>query len=633
MKTQKIKFILPVLFAVLFFFSNRLPAQSPVSKVRGAVTTTVPTEAISDASKITPNNSVSTVQYRDGFGRFHISVAKRVTPSGKDLVSMTSYDVEGEVAESWLPVPIASREDIPAGSAMMSTARSFYGDTHPYNSYKTDHDAVYIRYQTPAGKDWHNNGKQSSTTLLMNVKQGSEPLSCVASHYILSGTGVKLSGYYPANSLYAYYSIDEDGKDRVTFADCDGKLILERKVYDRSRNVFYDTYYVYDEKGLLRYVLPPEAVARMTSTTAVYTSQGPNTANNSVDQYCYIYQYDTKNRCIKKKAPGADWVYYVYDQTGHPVMAQDGNQREKNEWSFTIYDLYDRVIQEGTVKSTSSHNTLQVRYATQTIRETWTSSGYSNNQTFGGTDKVITLTNYYDTYDFINLPVYSSIKSNLTYARYTGYGEKAVRMENGVDISTRGILTGTATNLLDKSATITEAYYYDDKGRIVQSRSNNHAGGYSRSWYRYNYDNTVAEERKTQSHPSDLIARTLIYAYRYDAGGRLIATEQSIAGAPDFKTLIDSLQYDELGRVKRKLLHKGSYPINYAYNIRGQLKSITSPSFSQTLSYQDGSGNKYYNGNISSITESMSTKGMGVLPFSYSTSMTPSTGLAVPMFQ
>lgn len=462
------------LWMVFLILPVSVNAQQAVSKVKNAVTVTVPTQPVTNVSEINANNSLTSIQYTDGLGRENMTVAKGITPTGKDLVNMVSYDMEGNVKEQWLPIPVSGHTPTQTSTSLISTAKTFYNDTHPYSAHERTYDGLYMQTSISPGKDWHNNRKEQVLISFPNLAQGQDPL-WVIPRYKLEGNGVRKTGIYPAHALQGQYFEDEDGKKQLAFYDAQGKLILERKVYSESGKVYYDTYYVYDEKGLLRYVLPPEATARMTSASTIYTSQGLNTANNPIDQYGFIYQYDDWGRCIKKKLPGADWIFYVYDKAGRLIMMQDGNQREKSEWSFTIYDLYGRVIQEGIVSlvNRNQHNLMIHITKDKVVTEQWTGNGYSyTSRLFMDLkeERIVTRTNYYDNYAFLDIPKYSSIKSNLLYAANSSYGQKATRMVNGVDVATLGLLTGSETRLLDGSGATTEAYYYDDRGRVIQKK-------------------------------------------------------------------------------------------------------------------------------------------------------------------
>lgn len=68
-------------------------------------------------------------------------------------------------------------------------------------------------------------------------------------------------------------------------------------------------------------------------------------------QYAYIYRYDGFNRCIYKKLPGCEPVYYIYDKAGRLILSQDGEQRSKGEWMFTLPDILGRTVLSGICKN------------------------------------------------------------------------------------------------------------------------------------------------------------------------------------------------------------------------------------------------------------------------------------------
>jgi len=81
------------------------------------------------------------------------------------------------------------------------------------------------------------------------------------------------------------------------------------------------TYYVYDDFGLLRYVLPPETYSTLASGSP---SQVYPLNEGWILNYCFYYQYDIRKRMITKRLPGAESVYLVYNQRDQLVATQDG---------------------------------------------------------------------------------------------------------------------------------------------------------------------------------------------------------------------------------------------------------------------------------------------------------------------
>lgn len=156
--------------------------------------------------------------------------------------------------------------------------------------------------------------------------------------------------------------------------------------------------------------------------------------------------------------------------------------------------------------------------------------------------------------------------------------------------------------MLDNSGQqIVSAINYDDKAQPVQIRSNNILNGYDKEYLAYNF--TGQPVRKRHIHSSTTVPYLQEnYTYYYDHAGRQTSTRHKLNMQAEF--VLDSMRYDEPGRLSTKILHGGIQTINYTYNVRGWLKSISSPNFNETLYYQDKLNGQpsYYNGNISATT-------------------------------
>ncbi|MCQ6956398.1 hypothetical protein [Mucilaginibacter aquariorum] len=59
-----------------------------------------------------------------------------------------------------------------------------------------------------------------------------------------------------------------------------------------------------------------------------------------LDNLCYQYRYDERNRLTQKKLPGKDWMYIIYNKLGQVVATHDAIQRGKpaQKWTITRYD-------------------------------------------------------------------------------------------------------------------------------------------------------------------------------------------------------------------------------------------------------------------------------------------------------
>ena len=87
------------------------------------------------------------------------------------------------------------------------------------------------------------------------------------------------NGVWETGSLSAEQTMDEDNKGMIVFTDLHGQKILERRFSGTDK--YNDTYFVYNDYGLLSYVLTP-----------MFQNE------KSLGKYAYKYLYDTQNRLI-----------------------------------------------------------------------------------------------------------------------------------------------------------------------------------------------------------------------------------------------------------------------------------------------------------------------------------------------
>ncbi|MFT3994616.1 MAG: DUF6443 domain-containing protein, partial [Dysgonomonas sp.] len=315
-------------------------------------------------------NYLDNIGYLDGLGRAVQTVQKGITPSKKDLVIIQEYDKFGRDDKTWLPVPYAANGLFVDPIIIKHISQSsIYNDSNPYNETIYDNSPLnQIVNQISAGKEWYINGKSirteygtnlgSSTSSVLTLTEtdkdilGGAYLACnqiilkpgfsfkatpekslilyidpsqcnqtqtisqtsvensklnnlnsgflTCINYSITGIQLTRKGYYAQGELYVTLKEDEDGNISLEFKDKLNQIVLNRQINGTEK---YDTYYVYDNNGNLRYVLPPLAVDKLTSDL--------NDSSEIMKQYSYLYKYDYRNRCIYKKLPGCDPIYYV----------------------------------------------------------------------------------------------------------------------------------------------------------------------------------------------------------------------------------------------------------------------------------------------------------------------------------
>lgn len=223
---------------------------------------------------------------------------------------------------------------------------------------------------------------------------------------------------------------------------------------------------------------------------------------------------------------------------------------------------------------------------------------------------------------------YSSA-GNLPSYRFTYDTRYELPLKNSLSFDVWGYYNGTyasspGTDLLPEIVSSGNTRYFNweypgrtgtliNNGRnmrcspLIQQRSNNLVGGYDAYYTSYNFAGEPNEVLHTHSS-SYVSSLTERYSYTYDHGGRLRETTHSLnGGAARIMALND---YDELGRLSKKILPDNSDIITYGYNIRNWLNQIQSTYYRQTnnYGYWVRKPESYYNGNPSCISYSTTYK-------------------------
>ena len=472
------------------------------------------------------------VEYFDGLGRPFQTVLKKVTASNSNLVTLQEYDVAGRAVNSWLPI-VSSAEYV-APAAFKSSAPSNYGnDSRPYGQpvYEASPLNRTVKEYGP-GAAWHG-GHSVNTDYLANSTANAQ-LNCI--NYGVSSAGALTSnGSYASGQLSVVKTTDEDLNVSYTFTDKMGHVVLSRQMKGSET---HDTYYVYDDKSNLCFVLQP-----------MYQSSA------NLDLYAFQYKYDGRNRCIWKKLPGAGYMEMVYDNADRLVFSQDGNQRAltSGNWTYYKYDGLNRLTEQGTC---------------------------TNKVTTSGTNVLVQ--HFYDSYAFRSQAGFNN----------SNFPDDA--SGNG-----KGALTASVATVLGSSNKIYTAYYYDIKGRVVKTVQSNPLGGYDVAATVYTFTNKPATVTHTHT-ASGKTTRTEVYTYSYDHADRLLKVEHTLGGTKI--TLADYAYDNLGRLQSKSLHGSATNKLTYAYNVRGWLTGISGSKFTQNLYYNTGTGTAKYNGSISSMT-------------------------------
>lgn len=220
---------------------------------------------------ITSDNSLTNIQYFDGLGRIIQNIEKNISPSGADLISTIEYDNMGNAIKEWVKTPVPSNNGA-YFQGFVSVAQSFHNEEEPYTEKIYDDTPLGHCHLIKYPKDL---GRYSEDYTLNGLWLPDETVN----KYEITNNGIKKSGTYDAN-LLLNKNVFDNLTETYNFTDKTGRTVLIR--YPDIFQGNYDTYFIYDQYGNLRYVLPPLAVEKMTGTEYTLSTGNP------LDLYAYI---------------------------------------------------------------------------------------------------------------------------------------------------------------------------------------------------------------------------------------------------------------------------------------------------------------------------------------------------------
>jgi len=647
------------------------------------------TDETTAAQLTNPMDVRQTTQYFDGLGRPVQTVSKQASPATHDIVIPNAYNEFGREVIKFLPYASAAGDGVykataiadqaafynPAGSQGTQLSNGIARIPTPYAITGYESSALNVAveqgapgdaWQLPGSGDANSAGhtqrmaytaNDQTSTFSSTYNVGTaNPGSRIAALYSTTINGDQSQNLIRLNSNDTYVpgklsvTIIRDENWQPTdgcigtaeeYKDNEGHVVLKRiynlKVVGGISSVeMLSTYYVYDNLGNLAFVLPPGA----TPDANIAISQ------TTLDNLCYQYQYDSRNRLIQKRIPGKGWEYMVYNVLDQVVATQDAVQFGNNQWLFTKYDALGRPVISGIW---DNGNVAIARGALQNIlgnitTNLWekpvaTGNGYTN-VAWPITEVTTTLNvNYYDSYD--NIPGLPA-----AYTTTTGVS----KMTTGQPVAKKTAVLNTPADML------WSVMYYDDFGRQTKSYQQHYLGGtantnnYDLNTITYDFTSaiTAANRQHYTSASTSSPAVTVANTYTYDHMGRKKETYETINGGTN--QLLSHLNYNELGQLYEKKLHgmNGGQAVNaditlgtadavssgqtktvtatnsimlqpgfaaasgsifnaniagylqtitYNYNERGWLQQTSAALFAMQLKYNDGT-TPQYNGNI-----------------------------------
>lgn len=614
-------------------------------------------------------------QYLDGLGRPLQMVNRQATPgnSPKDLVAPVTYDDYGRETFKYLPYAQLMGTNQDNGhfkNDPFSDLVTYYTDGG-YNQNggtageqaffgKTEYEGSSLNRVAKVfapGNSWVGTQNQmapkavrmeyhlNATEDAVRIWQVSNDPLTYDNEDIATNIPVSTSTYGPAQ-LFKNITIDEQGRSVIEYKDKAGQVILKKVQLDDdisnqpAHAGWLCTYYVYDNFGQVRFIIPPKAVEQLDISYSWDLTANPDIIN----ELCFRYEYDARNRMLAKKLPGAGWVYLVTDPRDRLSFSQDANMRVNNQWMTVLYDAFNRPIGTGITTFAGTRTELQYEV------DKW----FNPNSTGGGTVSFgipnstatydiqvqnnpipstssfvgLTLT-YFDSYA-ATAKTYSTINNNKLDDGGNSFAEALPAIAYN---QIRGLVTVTKTRVLENPSNLAagdwlEAVsFYDEKGRPIQQQAVNYKNGTDIITSRYDFSGKLLTTYMVHSNPeassASISQKTNLL---YDHAGRLLQVTKTLNDDPATTRLIVRNQYDAMGQLLVKQLGQKKdaggtlqtapmETLNYGYNIRGWLKYINrdynagnteSPNynrwFGMELSYDHGFEHNQFNGNIAGIT-------------------------------
>lgn len=569
---------------------------------------------LSDASDPV-QKQLEEVQYLDGLGRPKQVISVKSTPSKQDMVLPIVYDLFGRKTKDYLPVPVQSSNGGIQTSVTESTVNSYYGVTNAFSEKEVESSPLSRIFQSASpGEEWKMNSGNTikyaydANSTADQVKKYKITTTWDDTNQIYNSTLSQII-YYDENSLYKFSVKDEDNNEKIVFKDLYGHIILIRK-NDGVNNV--DTYYVYDSNDHLSYVIPPLAsVASILTTTML-------------DNLCYQYRYDNKNRLVEKKNPGKGLEYMVYDKQNRLVLSQDAVLRTVNNnflkkgWLFTKYDQFGRAVYSGFFANTASRTAMQAALNNMSSLNNENRSTtpfilngmdvYYTKDAFPTGSMTILGVSYYDTYPA--LPAGVSIPSyiiNPTQSVLTQDAQNSSR-------STKSLPTASYVKNIEDDNWTKNYVWYDTKGRAIGFHSINHLGGYTKTESELDFSGSPKQTKTYHKRLEIDTEKVITENFEYDHLNRLKKHWHQVGG--NLNELLAENTYNEISElVNKKIGGTGAnayQSVDYTYNIRGWLTGINNPNnlgnslFGYEIKYHNPSNSintsAKYNGNISELS-------------------------------
>jgi hypothetical protein len=378
----------------------------------------------------------------------------------------------------------------------------------------------------------------------MQILAAPDSVKCIDELLVLAHANATIAYESYLDSIAGFY-------DEIYYSTC--MQPQEIFVQKAPVNEYYYTLYYYDQSDNLVRTVPPHGVNVYHSSNLPLVEYARSTGTLEIlppHTFKTNYNYNTLNKITKQETPDAGLTLFWYDRVGRLIVSQNAEQAERYQYSYTIYDALDRIVETGKITHETPMDDDIARDINPSYKyEQWLNDAYIKEEV---------VSTYYDE------SIYASVFPGGFTQRNLRNRVTSVTYEDVFDGD-----TATYNNAIH--------YTYDITGNVATLLHENSelvvlGKQFKRTDYVYDL---ISGNVHFVYYQKDSVDR-FFHKYEYDADNRLIRAFTSPDGGQHWDN--DGFyQYYKHGPLARLELGQDRVQgLDYAYSLQGWLKGINS---------------------------------------------------------
>ncbi len=377
-----------------------------------------------------------------------------------------------------------------------------------------------------------------------------------------------------AKSKFASYIETKKGELMAEMKQHIETTLVPRLTLTNEQMKYALTLYGYDRAGNLIYTVPPEGVAQISDQPTlddidVKRLQLSPTIIDELPAHKKLsrYTYNTLNQLTAQSTPDAGETKFFYDPSGKLAFSQNAKQAIYNDFSYTLYDDQNRIIETGQIKAQGG--THPVKQLTDNLKAYNFSTQLMNNaNTFirdlvRGYFRREVVCTYYDE------PLYEFATADNSMSKQENMRSRVAAIATYPALS-----ANPSASVLQNNFTVAQHYSYDLSGNVKTLTYDMPQLDYLKQRYkRIDYDYDLYSGKVNLVSYNRGFTDQYYQQYDYDDDNRITNVKTSQDGLlwdndADYK-------YYPHGPLARVILGDLTVQgIDFAYTLQGWLKSI-----------------------------------------------------------